>query len=69
LGEHLFEHRGAEGAALLVLRVSTGPFCEVEGLFTVLMCADCQAAGSSRWRPLKLLAGHDPGERWRTWAG
>ena len=23
---------------------STGPFREVEGLFTVLMCADCQAA-------------------------
>jgi len=21
-----------------------GPFSEVEGLFTVLMCADCQAA-------------------------
>jgi hypothetical protein len=23
---------------------TAGPFCKVEGLFTVLMCADCQAA-------------------------
>ena len=23
---------------------TSGPFSEVEGLFTVLMCADCQAA-------------------------
>jgi hypothetical protein len=23
---------------------TTGPFSKVEGLFTVLMCADCQAA-------------------------
>ena len=26
---------------------STGPFLEVEGLFTVLMCVGCQAARSS----------------------
>ncbi len=30
---------------------STGPFLEVEGLFTVLMCVGCQAARSSSPRP------------------
>jgi hypothetical protein len=46
---------------------STGPFREVEGVFTVLMCADCQAARSSSSRPLELLADHDPGEPWLKW--
>jgi hypothetical protein len=44
---------------------STGPFQEVEGLFTVLMCARCQAA--RRGRPAGLLAHHDPGEPWLKW--
>ena len=41
---------------------STGPFQQVEGLFTVLMCADCQAS------PAELLAHHDPGEPWLKWS-
>ena len=46
---------------------STGPFREVEGLFTVLMCARCQAARTPARRPLELLADHDPGEPWLKW--
>jgi hypothetical protein len=44
---------------------STGPFQEVEGLFTVLMCTDCQAV--RRGRPAELLAGYDPAEPWLKW--
>jgi hypothetical protein len=36
---------------------TAGPFSNVEGLFTVLMCADCQAAPRPRQRP---LSGDDP---------
>jgi hypothetical protein len=44
---------------------STGPFREVEGLFTVLMCGRCFAA---RHTPAaKLVAHHDPGEPWLKW--
>jgi hypothetical protein len=46
---------------------STGPFREVEGLFTVLMCTRCQAARTPARRPLELLAHHDPGEPWLKW--
>jgi hypothetical protein len=49
------------GAALFVLGTSTGPFAEVAGLFTVLMCASCQAARHEA--PAELLAHHDPGGR------
>jgi hypothetical protein len=44
---------------------STGPFHQVEGLFTVLMCANCQAARQAS--PTELLAHHDPGEPWLKW--
>jgi hypothetical protein len=44
---------------------STEPFQEVEGLFTVLMCASCQAARQAS--PTQLLAHHDPGEPWLKW--
>jgi hypothetical protein len=44
---------------------STGPFREVEGLFTVLMCTSCQAARSTD--PAELLALYDPGESWFKW--
>jgi hypothetical protein len=60
---------------------STGPFHQVEGLFTVLMCASCQVARRSSpdvaWpmtraempdRPAVLLAGYHPGEPWLKWA-
>ena len=44
---------------------STGPFQEVEGLFTVLMCASRQAV--RRGRPAELLADYDPGQPWLHW--
>jgi hypothetical protein len=37
---------------LLVPRTTTGPFCKVAGLFTVLMCADCQLATELQVRPV-----------------
>jgi hypothetical protein len=42
---------------------STGPFQAVEVLFTVLMCARCQA-DRRQASPAEVLAGHDPGEPW-----
>jgi hypothetical protein len=43
----------------------TGPFSEVEGLFTVLICIPCLAV---RQAPAgELLALHDPGEPWWQW--
>jgi hypothetical protein len=44
---------------------STGPFREVEGLFTVLMCARCRAIRHAS--PPQLLAHHDPGDPWLKW--
>ena len=46
---------------------SAGPFREVEGLFTVLMCSGCLAARSARSQPLELLADYDRGEPWFKW--
>jgi hypothetical protein len=43
----------------------TGPFSEVEGLFTVLICIPClevRLAG-----PDTLLGWHDPGRPWGQW--
>jgi hypothetical protein len=46
--EHVFEReRRGVGPHCSFCGTSTGPFREVEGLFTVLMCAGCQAARSS----------------------
>lgn len=46
-----------------------GPFHQVEGLFSLLMCPACQAAraSSNRGRPAELLAHHDPGQPWYRW--
>jgi hypothetical protein len=44
---------------------STGPFSEVEGLFTVLICIPCLAI---RQAPRgELLGLHDPGQPWLQW--
>jgi hypothetical protein len=44
---------------------STGPFSQVEGLFTVLICIPCLAV---RQVPAgELLARHDPGQPWLQW--
>jgi hypothetical protein len=53
------------GAALLVLRDLAGPFREVEGLFTVLMCVSCRAVRSGDLG--EVLAYHDPGQPWLQW--
>jgi hypothetical protein len=47
--------------------ISTGPFQQVEGLFTVLMCARCQA-DHCQASPPPLVARHDPEEPWLKWA-
>ena len=44
---------------------TTGPFREVEGLFTVLMCANCQAVRSCDLA--EVLAYRDPGQPWLEW--
>jgi hypothetical protein len=44
---------------------STGPFCEVEGLFTVLICIPCLEVRQA-WSDL-LLGLHDPGDPWFQW--
>ena len=40
----------------------TGPFSEVEGLFTVLICIPCLEVRQTR--PDTLLGLHDPGGPW-----
>jgi hypothetical protein len=51
-----------------------GPFLQVQGLFTLRMCAGCQAArsgsnrgGSNLGQPAELLAHHDRGQPWYQW--
>jgi hypothetical protein len=44
---------------------STGPFSEVEGLFTVLICIPCLAVRQAAAG--QLLALHDPGQPWLQW--
>ncbi len=58
-----------------------GPFLQVEGLFSLLMCPACQAARSNSKRgrpttpaelrdagqPAELLAQYDPGQPWYKW--
>jgi hypothetical protein len=43
----------------------TGPFSEVEGLFTVLICIPCLEVRQAR--PDTLLGLHDPGQPWEKW--
>jgi hypothetical protein len=44
----------------------TGPFSEVEGLFTVLICIPCLEVRQAQ--PHTLLGLHDPGQPWEQWA-
>jgi hypothetical protein len=44
----------------------TGPFSEVEGLFTVLSCVPCLEVRQAQ--PDTLLGLHDPGDPWLKWA-
>jgi hypothetical protein len=43
----------------------TGPFSEVEGLFTVLICIPCLEVRQAQ--PDTLLGLHDPGGQWFQW--
>jgi hypothetical protein len=43
----------------------TGPFSEVEGLFTVLICIPCLEVRQAQ--PNTLLGLHDPGQPWEKW--
>jgi hypothetical protein len=43
----------------------TGPFSEIEGLFTVLICIPCLEVRQAR--PDTLLGLHDPGQPWEKW--
>jgi hypothetical protein len=45
---------------------STGPFSEVEGLFTVLICIPCLEIRLAQ--PDTLLGLHDPGQPWEKWS-
>ncbi len=68
LVEQVFEQECAGvGPRCSFCGTSTGPFREVEGLFTVLMCADCQAARTVRPPVVELLADHNPGQPWLYW--
>jgi hypothetical protein len=44
---------------------SPGPFSEVEGLFTVLICIPCLEVRLAQ--PGTLLGLHDPGQPWAKW--
>jgi len=47
---------------------ATGPFLEVQGAFTLLMCPGCQAArDGTGGREPPVLARHDPGQRYLQW--
>jgi hypothetical protein len=43
----------------------TGPFSEVECLFTVLICVPCLEVRQAQ--PDTLLGLHDPGDPWLNW--
>jgi hypothetical protein len=43
----------------------TGPFSEIEGLFTVLICIPCLEVRLAQ--PDTLLGHHDPGQPWEKW--
>ena len=43
----------------------TGPFSEIEGLFTVLICIPCLEVRHAK--PDTLLGVHDPGQPWEQW--
>jgi hypothetical protein len=64
--EHQFEHGGAVGPHCSFCGTFTGPFSEIEGLFTVLICIPCLEVRLAQ--PDTLLGLHDPGLAWAQWA-
>jgi hypothetical protein len=66
VGEHTFEHRGCGvGPHCSFCGTFTGPFSEIEGLFTVLICIPCLEVRLAQ--PDTLLGLHDPGQPWEQW--
>jgi hypothetical protein len=64
--EHQFGHRGCGmGPHCSSCGTFTGPFSEVEGLFTVLICIPCLEVRLAQ--PDTLLGLHDPGQPWNKW--
>jgi hypothetical protein len=64
--EHQFEHGGAGvGPHGWFCGTFTGPFSEVEGLFTLVVCIPCLEVRLAQ--PDTLLGFHDPGQPWEQW--
>jgi hypothetical protein len=64
--EHQFEHRGCGvGPHCSLCGTFTGPFSEIEGLFTVLICIPCLEVRLAQ--PDTLLGLYDPGQPWEQW--
>ena len=64
--EHRFERRGCGvGPHCSLCGTFTGPFSEVEGLFTVLICIPCLEVRQARSDT--LLGLHDPAQPWEQW--
>jgi hypothetical protein len=66
LAEHQFEYRGCGvGPHCSFCGTFTGPFSEIEGLFTVWICIPCLEVRLAQ--PETLLGLHDPGQPWEKW--
>ena len=64
--EHQFERWGCGmGPRCSLCGTFTGPFSEIEGLFTVLICIPCLEVRLAQ--PNTLLGLHDPGQPWEQW--
>jgi hypothetical protein len=63
--EHRFERGCGVGPHCSFCGTFTGPFSEVEGLFTVLICIPCLEVRQAQ--PGTLLGLHDPGHPWLKW--
>lgn len=61
-----FGEDGAEASRCWLCGTADRPFLEVEGVFALLVCVDCQAGRSAR-KSAKLLADHDPERLWWQW--
>jgi hypothetical protein len=61
-----FEHRRCGvGPHCSFCGTFTGPFSQIEGLFTVLICIPCLEVRLAQ--PDTMLGFHDPGQPWEQW--
>jgi hypothetical protein len=56
---------GGAGPDCSFCGTSTGPFSEIEGLFTVRICIPCLEVRQAQ--PDRMLGFHDPGQPWEQW--